>query len=342
MSDERNRLDIVNPLGGALRHYVLELESTLEAGGFEVHRWECDEPSVSGEKKIIWVGRYLSCLVSAARARGRGQTRPVIVVWPVLGYLDVPVARAICSNAILFIHDPQPLVHAVGYGQRSKALARRLRKGVKAATHSEVARAGVQVDGVFEPAEIAMIAHPILRPRQPNELHTRGGSDKVRVVSVLGQFKAERDTDLLRSLAMLSPSDWLLRVVGRGWPAIEGWEVDSRFVPEEEFDEIIQASDVVLIPYRRFYQSGVAVRCLENCTPVVGPAESSLSDLLGADSALLAGDSVSSWLDAIEYAFGMPSTQVAALAMNWQKRSIAEYRQMVNPSDLLPSSHISR
>jgi hypothetical protein len=150
-------------------------------------------------------------------------------------------------------------------------------------THSE--RAQLEVSEAVPAATTIVVPHPIRAARRtvPTDKEDRS------IVTVLGQYKADRDIPLLEWLATVLPPQARLQIVGRGWPTVNGWQVDARFIPEEEFDATIQQSSVVLIPYRRFYQSGVAIRALEQDVPVVGPRASVLSEIFGAESSLLAG-----------------------------------------------------
>jgi hypothetical protein len=83
---------------------------------------------------------------------------------------------------------------------------------------------------------------------------------------------------------------------------------------------------VVLIPYRRFFQSGIAIRCLEREIPVVGPAGSSLEDLYGSDSALLVTH-VDDWTRAVEHAITSGRDEAVAAAKLWWTRSRAAWRE---------------
>lgn len=107
-----------------------------------------------------------------------------------------------------------------------------------------------------------------------------------------------------------------------------GWEVDDRFVPEAELDDLIRSASVVLIPYRRFFQSGVAVRCLETGTPFVGPSDSSLSDLLSERLDLLAESSSADWIRAIRAALGVSEHEMTSISAQARGRAAHEWAAM--------------
>lgn len=144
----------------------------------------------------------------------------------------------------------------------------------------------------------------------PEKRATRGGGQIV--VRVLGQYKADRDLESMRQLASDGPSEWSYEVVGRGWPPVAGWTVIDKFVNEGDFDSYLRSSDVVVIPYNRFFQSGVAIRSLEVGTPVVGPRASSLASLVGGESEWLVDGEP--WIGAVEAAIRANSEEIYEVA----------------------------
>jgi hypothetical protein len=117
---------------------------------------------------------------------------------------------------------------------------------------------------------------------------------------VIGQYKPDRDLELLRHVGNDLHEEADLRIVGRGWPDLRYWNVKDEFLSEAEFCEEIASASVVLIPYRRFFQSGVAVRCVEMGVPFIGPKGSSLDELVGVDSVMVQDiDDRNAWVRAI-------------------------------------------
>jgi len=274
---------IVNPLGGALDHYTRSLVTTLENAGARVEVHVCDEPSVSGRSRAHWVRSYVGLLRSARRATRGEESELVLVTWPVLGYLDLVILRFVLGAGIagrIVFHDPKPLVAAVGYSKFSAALARLAARRHRVVVHSATAHAAVAPERTADGA--AILPLPVtLRSQTPPERRDRP------VVRVLGQFKVDRDLEVLRHIGARLGDDYLLEVHGRGWPLIDGWSVHSGFVSEADFDRLMATSAVVLIPYRHFFQSDVAVRCVELGVPFIGPRESSLREMLPESSPLL-------------------------------------------------------
>ncbi|MFS0729012.1 hypothetical protein ABC270_02915 [Curtobacterium sp. 1P10AnD] len=299
------RIVVVNTLGGALHHYSAALVTTLGGQARGVRLISVDEPSVAGGSGFAWIGRTVRALVEARRSGGR-----VVVTWPVLGHLDRVLMRVLLgarADASVVVHDPRPLVHARGYGRASRWVGRRFGRQVRMIVHSETARTDLQEDC---PEDVALLLpHPVA----PRAYDVGRPAVDACTIRVLGQYKPDRDLELLVCLADRLRGRYRLEVIGRGWPAVDGWVVRDAFVEEAALDELIAAAGVVLVPYRRFYQSGVAIRSLELGTPAVGPAGSSMTDLY-PDDRYLAGDPVESWCAAIERAAAAPRDGTAALA----------------------------
>jgi hypothetical protein len=289
----RLQVTVLNPLQGGLRHYTEALIDTLSRAGAAANLIEFPEPSQSGQPTWRWLAAY--CRALAAGRRGGADL--TIVTWPVVGYFDVVLIRLFLPSmqTCLIIHDPHPLVHAVGYGRLARWLAGISQKNLSVIVHSRSAEVCVLAETRLH--DVVQLSHPVMRPE---ELPTRHLQVDLPVVRVIGQYKASRDLDALRRLAVLAPRHWRLEVIGRDWPPLQGWEVRSEFVSEQEFDALVDSSSVILIPYREFFQSGVALRALERNCPVVGPADSSLGELLGPDSQWLVRDG--DWLRAISAA----------------------------------------
>lgn len=262
----------LNPLGAALAHYGDEFRSVCSSAGLTCTTVSIPEPSSAGDGRVRWILRYARSL-RLARALSRNASAQIVVAWPVLGFLDSVVIRVLAGRALQIIHDPTPLVRAVGYGRASRFIARVVGKNVRYVTHSPAADAEMRRFG-FPPHRLVLVNHPVL-PAVPSTLRTEG-----TIVRVLGQYKTDRDLELMAAIARANPGTWSFEVCGRGWPEVAGWHTQSGFLSEVEFESKLRTADVVLVPYRRFYQSGVALRAMELGTPVVAPAGSVLDPLI--------------------------------------------------------------
>lgn len=271
---ERTPLQIVNPLPRALHHYQRELASVLDSLGHVA--WQ-QHPVGSAE--IGGLGRVEKLQAAVRHLRSlRSITGPVIGVWPALGHLEAFGLTG--PGGAIIHHDPVPIRRQVGYGALSvrASVSRANRVGITAVAHSAAAERRLREFGY---RFVTAVPHPILPP----EARSSGGDRPVRV---LGQFKPARDLDLLRVLGPMLRKDGLqTEIVGRGWPEIEGWNVRGEFVEEAQLTDLISTSSVVVIPYRRYWQSGIAIRAFEASVPVVGAHGGFLDELYGGDLSLL-------------------------------------------------------
>lgn len=301
-SDQSRGVVVINPLGGALHDYTVKLLATLRASGIDATDYSVDEPSVAGTSSIRWLLEYVKLLISSRPRRGRRSR--VLVTWPVLGHWDriiVPLLTG-ARDAEIVMHDPRPLVRAIGYGSMSVGVARRVAPSGNLIVHSALAQADLKTVGVRS----TILPHPIIASLTKRQVPARN------VLRVLGQWKPDRDVDLLAQLAGLLPNVDR-EIVGRRWPTVEGWRVHDAFASEEELDLLIGTSSVVLIPYQRFYQSGIAARAIEAAVPVVG-RRPELSSMTGADYPFLvdAAATAEDWAEAISAAIASDPSAIEA------------------------------
>ncbi|MHC6591783.1 hypothetical protein [Arthrobacter sp. C152] len=324
------RVIVVNPLGMALSHYTAAVVQHLADAGIESEQLSVLEPSQSGKSRLHWLAAYSRLLASAGRrSRKAHAAEKVLLTWPVLGFLDLLMVKALCGGSgIVVYHDPRPLVRSVGSSRAVARAVRLVRNRPATVVHSKEAAQAMADMGLGD--GLTVLPHPMLAAPAAAEAPVSGnGADGRPHVRVLGQYKADRDVGLLEALAGRLGAKYQLEVVGRGWPEIGGWNVDPRFVSEAELDELIATSGAILIPYKRFYQSGIAVRALERAVPIVGRAGTSLQELYGPRSRLLVQDGlhvqdgpglggqeseVDAWAAAIEYALDHGKAEAARAA----------------------------
>ena len=216
-----------------------------------------------------------------------------MVLWPGLGHLDAAVLSRRRAPAALVFHDPDPLRPAFGYGKFSRLLAT-TRQRVTVIAHSLLAEQRLREIGY----RTLMIPHPVLRAADTAQ------APSCPVVRVLGQYKPVRDTDILVGLGeRLVKRGIRAEIVGRGWPRLPGWDVRDEFVGEDEFDQLVRNTSAVVLPYQRYWQSGVALRALEHAVPVVGVDHGFLREVLGQGApGLVSRDQRAqpeAWIDAI-------------------------------------------
>lgn len=314
----RPRVLVLNPLAAALSHYTRALEETLGGLGADVSVASVPEPSAADGSASRWLFVYLKTLFQHRDLHHD----VVIAAWPTLGYWDFPMLRiALGSPVNIVIHDPHPLVNARGYGHTARALAASRFVGGSALVHGDHALAEVLSDTRLP---VSLLPHPMTAVAQSTEVRSNH-----TVVRVLGQYKPTRDLAVLDEVRRRCPDDWTFQILGRGWPDVAGWERRDVFLSEDDFTAAVRTASVVLIPYRRFFQSGIAVRCLENGVPFVGPADSSLCDLVGSGSDWLAAG-VEDWPRAVIGAAQTERARVREIAVDVQARTVSAYQDWLN------------
>lgn len=299
-----------NPLPGALHHYEVELNETLRRVGMDLQRLETSP--IEGASGVGGKSKMLTNALANVRRTRRDAVLSNIQIWPSLGLAELPLWRGSDDHRhFVVLHDPTPLRRQVGFDRISRWAAARAR-GVKlprVIVHSDDA------ENVARPLlpgfEIIKLRHPVLTevrhpspPAQPSVL-------------VAGQYKPTRDLRLLEELGpLLLESGILGRIVGRGWPPLRGWEVDSRFVEESELDQLLGSASAVLLPYQKYFQSGIGLRALEQGTPFITGRTSFAMDVLGHDSKLIYDhESPSSVRDAVVAAIQSKEKRGETLAL---------------------------
>lgn len=275
-------LNIVNPLPRTLQHYQEEFVQTLERVGatYLVQ----DSGPVEG---LAGTRGRLLMLRNAVRNARSGAMSPgtSIQLWPSLGLLE-PIlwlrSRAVQQNMIL-LHDPVPLRRQPGFGRSAQALAKRLPadQSPVIVTHSRDAHR--EARRMLPRLRHQIALHPILSDQSSTT------SNRSQVV-VAGQFKPERDLELLERIGRpLQARGWDTVIYGSGWPSVTGWRSVDKFLSEDELDAAIDRAAILVIPYKSYFQSGVAIRALERGVISVGPSNSFSRTLFGDDAPFLYG-----------------------------------------------------
>lgn len=322
------KIHLVNPLGLALNHYANQVEATLNGSGAAVATRRLVEPGVGGGSRASWALMYIGLLMRTA-VSVRFHRNLAVSVWPVLGYWDILIAGMLWGRrGYVVMHDPLPLVKAVGYGRVARRLATHFFFLGSVIVHSDAAVE--DLDGRLSQFFIEHLPHPIGEPTTTPRSDNAGKSTPV--VRVLGQYKAGRDIAALQEISRNLGEAVRLEIVGKGWPPVTGWAVNPNFVPEAQLVELISSSNAIIIPYARFYQSNIAMRALESAVPVVGPANSSLADIYGVGSLLLVGPRVS-WSQAVINALRQDPSELNRVRDSWLKSSRAAWSTYFGVAD---------
>lgn len=305
---------LANPLPAALHHYERELRDVLEAGGSEVHDQACPDVEVAGHGRGLKLRRAIGSLTG--RVGGSG-SEPTVALWPVFGLAD-PATWVLHRGRIwVIVHDPEPLRAQAGMSRVAATLGRMAsRRHIGVIVHTELAGAVLE-DAGWDPIHLP---HPICRP----EPLAPGSGDQL---VVLGQWKPARSMEPLNRLARVPQWDGRRQVVGRGWPEVEGWSVDSRFVSEREVDLWIDRAASVVLPYARYFQSNISVRALERLRPVVGQGHEFLSGLFGTDWPGIVVDD--DWAGAVEAVHRVTVAEMDARRKAYWDRCVEEWGRFV-------------
>jgi len=307
------RIGVLNPLPGVLGHFNRALVANLEM----IEGLTVVEITVSGTEMEVGANVFdrirsaVRFIREARRETRRADLDCMINLWPTFGYVEAFLWRVLQPRARVWtiLHDVKPLRAQFGYWPRAIAP---LRLGTLG-THGWLVHTGYAADTAVELGfeRPVVVPHPIL-PEAPRSRQPSGE------VLVFGQYKPARDTDLLVRLGpALREAGLVPHIVGRGWPKLEGWECDDRFVDEADVAKVLRHAAAVLIPYKHYYQSGVAVRAIESGTPVVGIRTKFLEEYLGVDWVGLiepGAEATNAWVDAIERAMAVSSDELISLA----------------------------
>lgn len=293
------KIKIVNPLPTTLAHYQKELITMLSDAAPDKRvevLLEVGDRLDSTPKKII----SAVSIVCRRWRYSRSEQSTFVIIWPLFGYLDVLtwllVARN--NNVVIIYHDPLPLRKQIGFSRLARTIFSRVAKatGIRALCHTQIAKNALLRETRIESLTAG---HPLIRSRPAFREYGNAPAPMVRgPVTVLGQFKAARSLEPLVQISGSLSGRYDLRIVGKGWPAVSGWTVIDEFIDEDRFDSLVAESSCVVIPYDHFFQSGVAVRCLESRIPVVAPRHEHIEALFGVAWAGLV-DPQTDWVQAI-------------------------------------------
>lgn len=313
---------IYSPLHHVSEHFVERLTESLEVSGVATVRLASRNGEVGGSSraKALALGAHVGNARRYVHASG-----PNVVAWPLLGWWEVPLWRHPTHKTLIAMHDPEPLVQQNGLSAEAATRSAKLAGSgwPKLVTMSPEAHAVTAK--YYHPSRIHLAPHPMRAPNL-DDVSLAG-----RTVLVLGQYKPARDLDAMVAIApTLRANGWEPVVAGRGWPPIPGWRVIDRFLSEDEFRELIASAAVVLLPYRYYFQSGVALRALEAGVPVVGRSTGFLTSILGANfaGAVDDWDEPSAWLAAVEAAVSARADQMRS-ATDYSARGAAEWRALL-------------
>lgn len=314
---------VYNPLPASLAHYTCGVEQMLDRSGVDYSLIT----STAVETHAGSSGRLATRAMHAMVERHSLGDTPVLALWPAFADLD-PAVWALQSRGrvTLVWHDPIPLRPTRGAGRLPRAIGQMAQRarGTRILTHSQRACSDLEDLGW---RVSRTVPHPFVA-------RTVSGSVDSDTVLVAGQHKPQRDLRLLAELGTrLAALGMRPRIVGAGWPPIPGWQVESRFLREGELDAEMADAAVVLLPYQRVYQSGIAVRAAEMGTPVVGHADTNITEMFGADwPGLVRTQDRNAWMAAIGAVVNHDRGDIAARLTAWKTQVTADWAALCDES----------
>ncbi|GAB3603834.1 glycosyltransferase family protein [Microbacterium aureliae] len=313
---------LVNPLPIALHHYQRSLQHTLASISIDSQVCATESAELGGEAPISKL-RRAAALVRDRRRVSALSASETLVLWPAFGSLE-SLSWPRSSSVTVIWHDPRPLrkTHFSGKLSDYAGALRQRHSQISFLAHTEEARRDIEEMGF---SVRAVVEHPYL------DVPLLKRRDDTPRVLVAGQYKPVRDLSLMRALGTeLRSAGYIPEIVGRGWPAVDGWDVRSEFVSEEALQGLLSESRVVILPYSRVYQSGIAIRAAELGTPVVGPRTSNVAAIFGDDWRGCVDDSTpQAWLEAIDHAVRTPAAEVDDRIRAWKARVRTSWRALL-------------
>jgi glycosyltransferase involved in cell wall biosynthesis len=217
-----------------------------------------------------------------------------------LDYAFLAWMRARGSRLVLTAHDVTPFD---AQSWSLKIVRRIYHLADRVIVHTESSRAELLAQGVVPAERVSIISHGHYLP-YVDQIPTREEARRqlglpldAPVVLFFGQIKAVKGLDvLLQAWPQLAArqSDARLLIAGQVWkddwtryaalmdklPLQDRLHLHLRHIPDEEVAGFFAAADVVALPYRHVYQSGVLLMALSYGRPVVATRVGGLAEVV--------------------------------------------------------------
>lgn len=318
------KVSIIEPVGGhgGMNYYDFGLAGGLANAGVNVTLYTCDKtqaPRLSGfvckkpfkgiygkSNKYVRGLRYAGGLLAAlfdSVLKGASVSHFHFFHFTGIEYMSVLLARLVGLSVVVTVHD----VESFSGDSTSERAAKTLGLASRIIVHNNVSAAEV-VSKVGIPAEkISIIPHGNYLPYVDECVSTEDARAKLsieksrKVVLFFGQIKEVKGLDLLlSSLKAVIDRDHSVQLVvaGKVWKddfskyadiisrngLEENVRLDVRYIPDDEAPLYYRAADLVVLPYRRIYQSGVLLMAMSYGRSVV------VSDLPGMTEVVTDGE----------------------------------------------------
>jgi D-inositol-3-phosphate glycosyltransferase len=308
---------------GGMHYYDFGLCGGLAAAGCSVTLYTCDEtddPEIPGlavrrsygdiyrlNGRVIKAASYIARTFRSlcdAKAAGRGichfhafnNLLPELIV--------TTIAKLLRMSTVLTVHD---VVSLAGNSTRKRVFTGWLyRFADRIIVHNNASLVELEEMGIPS-AQIAVIPHGHFLPG-PNSIRLQsaakdqlGIAQSARVLLFFGQIKDTKGLDILIEAlprVIKEVPETLLVIAGRPWKTdFERFEalidkcqvrgschLQIGYVPDDIASAYYAAADIVVLPYRHIYQSGVLLMAMSHAKPVV------VSDLPGMSEVVTDGE----------------------------------------------------
>lgn len=309
------KIAIVEPVGGhgGMNYYDFSLADGLVNSGADAIVYTCDNTTVSqelkfevrrsfkkiwgSEPKVLRAVRFVQCLIRSLLDARRHQVELVhyhFFHYTEMELLCVLLARLLFFKIVITTHDVQSF--AGKYSQN--AASRILDKADKIIAHNQVSRKELLSQTNLSNNKISIIPHGNYLntiPVSPTPVEARKILNLVigaPVILFFGQIKEVKGLDiLLQSLPPVIAKFPTLKllVAGKLWKENfskydriihdnnlkDHVDLHIKYIPDEDVSTYYRAADLVVLPYRRIYQSGVLLMAMSYGIPTI------VSDLEG-------------------------------------------------------------
>ena len=306
---------IIEPVGGhgGMNYYDFSLAEGLVNAGIEVIVYTCDKTIVprglpfevkqtfkriwGDDHKLLRAGRFTICLLRTLLDIQRRQVELIhyhFFHYTRMETLCVSLAQLFGLRIVVTAHDVESF--AVGYSDY--AASRILARVDKVIAHNSVSRRELIEMAKLPMANVAIIPHGNYLhaiPKSPSPATARkilNLASKDPVLLFFGQVKEVKGLDLL--LQALPPviakfPNLKLLIAGRVWRdnfskyetlikeknLQDNIDLYIGYIPDEDVANFYRSADLIVLPYRRIYQSGVLLMTMSYGLPVM------VSDLEG-------------------------------------------------------------
>lgn len=356
MTNHKTKIAVIEPVGGhgGMNYYDFGLLGGLNSAGVAVALYTCDETEIPDNHvhntyrffkriyghspKLIRFLRFaIGLLRSLAHARLNGAKLVHFHVfhYTPLEFLEIILTRLFCMRLVLTVHDAESFTS--GSSHRIARFVFSNADGI--VVHNNVSRQAVLTILPDASKKIIVIPHgnyvdyastAITREEARRRLGIPLDSN---LLLFFGQIKKVKGLDiLLRAWKDIPPAipNSLLLVAGKVWKDDlelysnlidqngigDSVRLDIRYIPDDEASMYYAAADLIILPYRRIYQSGVLLMAMSHARAVL------VSDLPGMIEII--EDGVNGFVFPSENVQELSDTMIRAMRATGLRESIAQ------------------